>query len=207
MTIHPAPTDDLVIETVADPAAASAIAQVAAITFPLACPPHSTPENIAAHIERVLSAERFTEYLADPDRQVLTVRADPAGPILGYSLLVHTAPDDPDVRAALQSTPGGPAALADGTVTEISKMYVLPDHHSARSDARPAHALMAYAIDAARDRGATLIWLGVHSGNERAKRYYAKMGFERIGTKTFDMNGAIEHDYVLARGTEPDAAR
>lgn len=189
----------LLIETVTDPGLAPAIADVAASTFPLACPPHSTPENIAAHIEQVLSAARFAEYLADPRKQVLVARTGAGGPIVGYALLVHDLPADPDVRAAVDAFPAGAAAVANGTVAEISKMYVLPEHHAVHSRLRPSHALMNAAVDAARDRGATLVWLGVHSGNERAKRYYAKMGFRQIGTKSFNMNGAIEHDFVLAR--------
>ena len=38
-----------------------------------ACPPSSTPDNIVTFINANLSAARFAEYLADPDRVVLTV--------------------------------------------------------------------------------------------------------------------------------------
>ncbi|EGD53947.1 GNAT family N-acetyltransferase [Gordonia neofelifaecis] len=205
MTPQPSRTETpdgtaLVVETAVDPSLAPTIADVAAATFPLACPPHSTPENIAAHIEQVLSAERFSEYLTDPVKQVLIARLGPSGPIIGYALLVHDIPTDPDVFAAVDAAAAGSEAIANRTVTEISKMYVLPAHHAANNELRPSHALMSAAVDAARSRGATLIWLGVHSGNERAKKYYTKMGFRQIGTKTFDMNGAIEHDFVLARG-------
>ena len=52
-----------------------AIADVAAATFPLACPPGATQDDIAAFIDDVLSAERFSEYLTDPNRTVLKVTA------------------------------------------------------------------------------------------------------------------------------------
>ncbi|MBM7367771.1 GNAT family N-acetyltransferase [Gordonia hydrophobica] len=196
------PDSTIVVETVTDPSLAEAVADVAAITFPLACPPHSTPENIAAHIAQQLSAERFAEYITDPVKQVLVARTRDAA-IIGYSLLAHEVPTIDAVHAAVLAAPGGADAIAADTVTEISKMYVLPDHHAAHNQQRPAHVLMAAAIDAAADRGSTYIWLGVHSGNERAKKYYTKMGFTQIGTKSFNMNGAIEHDFVLGRSVQP----
>ncbi|WP_156890339.1 GNAT family N-acetyltransferase [Gordonia shandongensis] len=189
----------VVVATTTDVAAAADLARIAAQTFPLACPPHSTPENIAAHIAGVLSEERFAAYLSDPRYQVLTAAPTAGGPPIGYSLLVHDVPEIPEVFEAVAAMPGGADALAQRTVTEISKMYVLPDYHAARHSGNPSHELMAAALHAARHRGSTIVWLGVHSGNERAKRYYAKMGFTQIGTKSFDMNGAVEHDFVLGQ--------
>ncbi|HET7667325.1 MAG TPA: GNAT family N-acetyltransferase, partial [Mycobacterium sp.] len=40
------------------------LADVAAHTFPLACPPSVTVENIAAFIDENLSEARFLDYLA-----------------------------------------------------------------------------------------------------------------------------------------------
>ena len=52
---------------------ASALADLAAATFPLACPPDSDPDDIADFIATQLSRERFVEYLAD-DRRVIVDR-------------------------------------------------------------------------------------------------------------------------------------
>ena len=185
------------VQTITDPSEAGTVAAVAALTFPLACPPHSKPEDIAAHIDNLLSPARFVEYIEDPVKQVIIARIDET--IIGYSLLAHETPTIDDVHTAVHAAPGGAEAIASDAVTEISKMYVVPDHHATHNRQKPAHVLMGAAIAAAADRGSTYIWLGVHSGNERAKRYYAKMGFEQVGTKSFDMNGAIEHDFVLGR--------
>lgn len=177
----------LVIETATDPALAPAVAEVAAVTFPLACPPHSSPDDIAAHIATALSPQRFAEWIGDDVHEVIVARL--GGRVIGYALLVHAPPTDDDVAAVV---PGR-------TVTEISKMYVLPDHHGAVHDERPAHLLMAEALAAAHDRGSQTVWLGVNQLNERAQKYYRKMGFRRVGTRTFTMNGAVEHDYVMAQ--------
>ena len=60
---------------------AETIADVAATTFPLACPADASQEDIAAFIDDTLSAERFSEYLTDPTRSVL--KATVGGEIVG----------------------------------------------------------------------------------------------------------------------------
>lgn len=185
MPESPRPT----IETIESPARAAEVAFVAATTFPLACPTHSTREDISAHIAKSLSPQRFSYWISNPGYDVLVARECVDGPMIGYTLLIHDAPTDDDVRAVV---PGG-------EVTEISKMYVLPQHHGSRGAERPARRLMEAALDTARRHGSTTAWLGVNQLNARAQRFYAAMGFDRVGTKSFDMNGTVEHDYVMTR--------
>lgn len=112
---------------------ADALAEVAARTFPLACPPSSTSEDIDAFIAENLSADRFARYLTDPDRTVLAARRD--GRILGYAMTVRGVPDDPDVQRAVPLRPA----------IELSKMYVLPDCHGAGVSAALMDAVVRYA--------------------------------------------------------------
>ena len=79
------------------------LADVAARTFPLACPPSVTPDNIAAFIDENLSEERLRDYLADPDRAMLAARDD--GRIVGYVMLIRGIPDDDDVQKAVTLRP------------------------------------------------------------------------------------------------------
>ena len=148
------------------------LAALAAQTFPLACPPSVTPANITAFVATHLSAARFGEYLADPDRMVLT--AAYGARIIGYAMLIRD-----DARPAV----------------ELSKMYVLPDHHGSGVSAR----LMEAALAAAIDMGGRCMWLGVNQQNQRAQRFYAKHGFQRSGTRTFQVGANLEHDYVMTR--------
>lgn len=157
------------------------LADVAARTFPLACPPSTGPDDVAAFIAENLSQARFSDYLADPDRTVLTARAD--GRILGYAMLIRGVSDDDDVQRAVPRRPA----------VELSKMYVLPDEHGAGVSA----ALMDSALDEARALGGACVWLGVNQENQRAQRFYAKHGFVTSGTKTFRLGSAVEHDYVM----------
>jgi hypothetical protein len=78
------------------------LADVAAQTFPLACPPSVTHENIAAFIAENLTQEHFAGYLTDGDRLVLVARRD--GRMIGYAVLIRGVPDDDDVNRA--SPPG-----------------------------------------------------------------------------------------------------
>ncbi|MHC9293610.1 GNAT family N-acetyltransferase [Mycobacterium sp. LTG2003] len=159
------------------------LAAVAAATFPLACPPSATPDNIAAFIAEHLSAECFAGYLADPARIVLISRAD--NRITGYAMLIHGIPGDDDVQRAVTERPA----------LELSKIYVLPDHHSAGA----AAALMAETLKRAADAGVRCVWLGVNQQNVRAQRFYAKHGFNIEGTKTFQLGAGVENDYVMVR--------
>ena len=155
---------------------------VAAATFPLACPPSATDENVAAFIAATLSQDRFREYLADPDRIVLVARD---ASITGYAMLIHGVPEDADVQRAVTQRPA----------LELSKIYVLPDRHGGGV----AQALMTAALQAAADSGVECVWLGVNQENRRAQRFYAKNGFTVSGTKTFRLGTGVEDDYVMVR--------
>lgn len=159
------------------------LAAVAALTFPLACPPSATPIDVTAFIAENLTVERFREYLADADRIILTARN--GSRISGYAMLIRGVADDADVKRAVTLRPA----------IELSKMYVLPDDHGAGVSA----ALMTAALDAAQTLNAACVWLGVNQENQRAQRFYGKHGFTRAGTKTFRLGGNLENDYVLVR--------
>jgi len=88
---------------VAEVADAEELAAVAARTFPLACPPSSTPQNIAVFIDANLSPARFSEYLADPDRVVLTAHRD--GRIVGYAMLIRGSSTTPTSSGRCVSGP------------------------------------------------------------------------------------------------------
>src|SRR6202000_2563794 len=76
----------LVRRVTTDSVDAHELADVAARTFPLACPPSIPAENIATFIETNLSAARFAEYLNDTGRAILT--ATDGGRIIGYAPLI-----------------------------------------------------------------------------------------------------------------------
>jgi len=159
------------------------LSAVAAHTFPHACPPSIAPENIASFIAANLSPARFTEYLADPQRAVLTAHHE--GLIVGYAMLIRGVGDDADVARAVQFRPAA----------ELSKIYVLPDRHGSGA----ATALMSRVLATAEDWGVAGVWLGVNQANQRAQRFYTKSGFTISGTRTFQVGAGRESDYVMVR--------
>lgn len=191
MTVHIRP---------AAPADAAALAALAAVTFPLACPPSTTAEAISDFIARNLTRDRFAEYLVDRDRTLLVAVADDAdapswrgeldgtGGLVGWSMLVRTEggePADADAAAAVTARPA----------VELSKMYAHPAAHGLGVAGELMQATLA---EAARE-GAPVVWLGVNQENARAIRFYEKHGFAIVGTKRFLVGERWEHDYVLER--------
>ncbi|WP_308433092.1 GNAT family N-acetyltransferase [Pseudolysinimonas yzui] len=167
----------------ASAADSAALAVVAAATFPLACPPHTTDEAKAAHIATHLTPARFDDYLADPARDLFL--AESGDEAVGYTMLIAGEPTDPDVAASLTTRP----------TAELSKCYVLPGHHGAGI----ASALMTATLEAARARGAAAVWLGVNEENAKAQRFYDKSGFTRVGRKRFLVGDRYEDDFVMER--------
>ncbi len=169
----------------AERADAAALAELASLTFPLACPPHTTDEAKASFIAQNLSREKFEEYLVDPARTLFVAVADDGVTLLGYTMLIAGDPEDADVAAAVRLRPS----------IELSKCYVHPDAHGAGASS----ALLAASVAAAVESGAAGMWLGVHQLNARAQRFYTKQGFTRVGTKRFLVGDRYEDDFVFER--------
>jgi len=168
---------------------AGVLHDLAALTFPLACPPSTTEAAKAAFIEQHLSRAAFESYLADPQRLVL-VAERPAGAqqpqqLIGYAMLVHGEPSDPDAARAVQGRP----------TAELSKLYVHPAQHGGGV----ASALVERVLQAAAAQSAVSVWLGVNIHNARANRFYEKAGFAVVGRKGFLVGEVVEDDFVRER--------
>ncbi len=159
---------------------AAVLHEVAAATFPLACPPDSRPEDIQAFINVHLTVDAFARYLADPARTILV--AETGGEPAGYAMLIAEEPHDPDVAAAVIRRP----------TVELNKFYVMPGQHGRGV----AQTLMAATVDEAARRGAVSVWLGVNNQNGRANRFYERSGFATVGTKRFRLGDRLESDFV-----------
>ena len=177
-----APSVDTGID-LAGPSHADELAALAAETFPLACPPTVTRHDVRDFIGQHLTSERFTEYLADPDRTLLLARD--GGAAVAYAMLVHAPPADPAIARLVTAMPS----------SEISKFYAAPAAHGTGS----AGLLMDRVLAVCGDRGDAGTWLGVNQQNVRAQKFYRKHGFGVAGTKTFIVGGDVHDDYVMTR--------
>ena len=60
-----------------------------------------------------------------------------------------------------------------------------------------AHRLMDMALNWARDKQASALYLGVWSQNERAKRLYSKYGFEIVGAYHFKVGNTLDDERIM----------
>lgn len=167
-----------------------ALAALAARTFPLACPAHVSPAQVAAQIAAYLQPENFADYLADPRYRVTLAEVD--GQVRGYTLSVLPGPSGgPD-------TPEEATAVVDRPVAELSKMYVDADlHGSGLSRALMEDALERLRRQTWQGRPLAGVWLGTSQLNKRAHKFYKKTGFTVVGTRHYDVGGSRERDYVF----------
>ncbi|MDR1386883.1 MAG: GNAT family N-acetyltransferase [Propionibacteriaceae bacterium] len=168
----------------AGPDDASALAALAAATFPLACPPETQPDEILYHITHQLNPIRVASWLTDP---LVVVHVGRLGQILvGYSRLsFDPAETDPAIWPQLKRRP----------TCQLSKCYVQPDWQGSGL----ADQLLAESLAAGRQRGAKGIWLGANPANLRARAFYGRHGFHDIGWRHFEVGGHLFTDCLMER--------
>lgn len=134
--------------------------------------------DMVAHVTGKCSAAVFADWIADPASSVFYAAADVTGAPLGYAIL--TTPDFPVPTGAGDS--------------ELRRIYTLAATHGSGLGT----ALIQAALDEARARGRTRVLLGVHPGNDRARRFYERTGFRVIGERVFTVGAARFVDPVYA---------
>lgn len=118
-----------------------------------------------------------------------------------------TSPWKADTFTTLLQRPGAELWVLEGTEVGVVAYAVIwcildqaelaniavADGHRGRGHGR---RLLGLALDAARDRGVTSIYLEVRSTNQRAAAMYRAFGFERIGVRRDYYDHPVE-DAVL----------
>ena len=132
------------------------------------------PEDLAAFLAGH-SPEQWREELSDP---AFAVRiAEASGEAVGYAKLGPPS---------LPFEPRGPSI-------ELRQFYVLAPWQGAGL----ARELMAWVILEARARGAEDLYLSVFVDNHRARRFYARYGFEYVGDYDFMVGNHADVDHVM----------
>jgi ribosomal protein S18 acetylase RimI-like enzyme len=133
-----------------------------------------SPENLAAFLDNH-APENWARELGDP---AFAVRiAEDGGEPAGYCKI-------------------GPPSLpfpVSGPTAELRQLYVLEPWHGAGV----ARTLMDWSIAKARERGAEEMCLSVFVDNHRARRFYARYGFEQVGTYDFMVGTHADLDLVM----------
>jgi len=159
--------------TVAD---AAAVADLARRTFfdTFASAASNDPADMALYLAEAYGVDQQTRELANRDMATLLVEEN--GRPIAYAML--RSDHVPECVT-------GPAPL------ELWRFYVDRGFHGRGV----AQALMERVKQAARDRGAKTLWLGVWERNDRARAFYAKCGFIDVG------------DHIFLFGTDPQTDR
>ena len=133
-----------------------------------------TPENLAFFLKNH-SVENWTMELTDPR---FTIRlAEQDGTAVGFAKL---------------GPPGLPFEVT-GPTAELRQFYILQPWHGTGV----ARELMQWVMDAARARGAAQLFLSVFVDNHRAQRFYARYGFEQVGTYAFMVGTHADEDLIM----------
>jgi len=163
------------------PGDAAALGAFAARAFIESYGPLNAPADVELHVARTYGAEQQAAELRNPGLDCLLAVED--GAIVGYALLAagsaHPAIDVP-------------------APCEVRRFYV--DGH--RHGRGVAAALMAAAVATARAAGCSAIWLTTWEHSLRARAFYAKSGFEDVGTATFQLGSSPQTDRLLVRRLE-----
>lgn len=156
---------------------AARLAEFGARTFFESFAADNSPEDMRVHLESAWSPSKQLAELKDPDIDTLIVKDD-AGQWLAFAQL----------RAGKVSQ-GVPTADS----IELWRFYVDKRWHGQGV----AASLMAAAKQRARHRGATTMWLGVWERNDRAKAFYTKHGFVKVGSQVFVVGSDPQTDQVM----------
>ena len=158
----------------ATPADAAALAQLGADSFTQTFGHLYDPADLALFLD-THREEAWARELDDPAFAVRV--AETEGAMVGY---IKLGPPH------LPFTPTGSAL-------ELRQLYVLAPWQGAGA----AATLVDWLIATARDRGGEELFLSVFTDNHRARRFYARYGFERVGTYAFMVGTHADEDIVM----------
>ena len=170
----------------ARPDDAAAVSELAARTFPDACPSSLPAEAIEEHIATQLSPTVFAAVISSPEEHRLFV-VEVEGALVGYVLThvgAHALPGDL-VR---------PGRVEEGSAY-LSKCYVGEEWRGSGI----ADALIERAVADAGEAGHMSIVLGTNRGNKSAQAFYKRHSFRKRSSRTFDVGGVRNYDVVMVR--------
>ena len=156
---------------------ATRLAEFGARTFFESFAADNTEDDMRRHLASAWSPDKQLAEIQDPDIDTL-IYADGAGRWQGFAQL----------RAG-KTSDGVPR---EGSV-ELWRFYVDKPFHGQGV----AAGLMNGVKLRAKRRGATTLWLGVWERNERAKAFYAKHGFRKVGSQVFVVGTDPQTDHVM----------
>lgn len=135
--------------------------------------------DILGHCVRQHSSEKYADWLRNPASAAWIAEVEPGQAPVGY--LVLTKPDLPMADVSPDDA-------------EVKRVYLLSRFRGAGLGRR----LMLEAETYARAHGVRRLLLGVYSGNGAAISFYERLGYKRVGERSFKVGDNTYHDFILA---------
>lgn len=143
--------------------------------------------DIVAHCGRAHSQEQYAAWLRDPDYGIwLAVRAPGDAPV-GYIVVAPADLPLPD--------------LSDDDV-ELKRIYILGKFQGGGLGRRLAQEALSHAQTV----NARRLLLGVYAQNLSAIGFYERMGFRKVGVRTFNVGARHYDDCIMGRTLSSSSA-
>jgi ribosomal protein S18 acetylase RimI-like enzyme len=140
------------------------------------------PDDQRIYIETKLAPATFAERISDPAYGVWIGERD--GRAIGFAVV-------------------GPCGLPHEAVSpgdvELKQLYVKREAQGTGV----GRTLLGLSLDWMEARMPNALWIGVWSGNERAQRLYAAVGFEVVGGYQFTVGNWLDDEFIMRRVERP----
>ncbi|MCB0165300.1 MAG: GNAT family N-acetyltransferase [Anaerolineae bacterium] len=157
---------------------AAMLAEFGTMAFAAAFVADNNPEDMAAYLAEAFSPAKQQSELADPASRFLIAEA--GGVMAGYAQIKARSVEE---------------GVTGRNPIELVRIYTDPERIGQGIGA----ALMSACLEAARQGGHDVIWLGVWEKNHRAQAFYRRWGFVKVGTHIFQLGADAQTDWILQR--------
>ena len=134
------------------------------------------PENVQAYLSQAFTPAQLENEWRNPASTFLLASLE--GKLVGYTK-VNLAPAQTDVQ--------------DPESLEVARLYTLEEVWGRGV----GQFLLDAALDFAKEKGKTFVWLGVWEHNARGIRFYEKNGFKTFGSHPFPFGDEIQNDWLM----------
>ena len=138
----------------------------------------NTPDNMKAYLSKAFNTDKLKEELLNNDSVFYLLFVDN---VLSGSIKINDGEAQTDIK--------DPQAL------EIERLYV-----AVKSKGKGlGGVLLKKALDVAKTRKKSYVWLGVWEKNDRAIRFYRKNGFFTAGRHSFFLGEDEQTDLIMRK--------
>jgi GNAT superfamily N-acetyltransferase len=140
--------------------------------------PKNAPDDLNHYMRQAFSLEQISTELAD-DKSIFLI-AELENEPAGYAKIIIDNIE--------------PGITAERPI-ELNRLY----SHQRFLGQGVGQSLMDACFRRAREEGCDVMWLGVWEFNPRAKRFYEKNGFRKVGKHTFVLGSDPQTDLLMAK--------